>query len=76
MHYCYLLKVFPVKYPKQRLSAEIRADINKMEKISEEARLLVSNNLKTNEQFFLFKEDKEERLKELTDQRSKLWYQT
>lgn len=74
LHYCYLLKVFPVKNPKQRLSAEIRADIRKMDKISEEARLLVSNDLKTNEQFFCFKEEKEKRLKELTDKRYELWY--
>lgn len=74
LHYCYLLKVFPVKNPRQRLSAEIRADINKMDKISEEARLLVSNDLKTNEQFFSFKEEKEKRLKELLDKRYELWY--
>ena len=74
LHYCYLLKVFPVKNPKQRLSAEIRADIRKMDKISEEARLLVSNDLKTNEQFFCFKEEKEKSLKELTDKRYELWY--
>ena len=75
LHYCYLLKVFPSKYPRQRLSPQIRADINKMDNISEEARLLVSNNLKTNEQFFLFKEEKEKLLNDLTDKRSKLWYQ-
>ena len=74
LHYCYLLKVFPVKNPRQILSAEIRADINKMDKISEEARLLVSNDLKTNEQFFSFKEEKEKRLKELLDKRYELWY--
>lgn len=74
LHYCYLLKVFPVKNPRQRLSAEICADINKMDKISEEARLLVSNDLKTNEQFFSFKEEKEKRLKELLDKRYELWY--
>ena len=45
-----------------------------MEEISNETRLLVRNNLKTDEQFFSFKEDKEKRLEELMDQRSKLWY--
>ena len=45
-----------------------------MEEISNETRLLVRNNLKTDEQFFSFKEDKEKRLNELMDQRSKLRY--
>ena len=46
-----------------------------MEDISKETRLLVSNKLKTNEQFFSFKEEKTQRLGNLMDQRSKLWYQ-
>ena len=74
LHYCYLLKVFPNKYPRQQLSAEIRADINKMDKISEEARLLVSNELTTDKQFFCFKKEKESKLNLLLNQRSKLWY--
>ena len=45
-----------------------------MEEISNQTRLLVRNNLKTDEQFFSFKEDKEKRLDELMDSRSKLWY--
>ena len=73
LHYCYLLKVFPVKYPKQKLSPQIRLDINKMEKISEEARLLVSKDLKTNEQFFLYREEKIKRRDELTEKRYELW---
>lgn len=74
IHYCYLLRVFPKKYPYQKLSPAIRADVRKMEEISNETRLLVRNNLKTDEQFFAFKEDKEKRLEELMNQRSKLWY--
>ena len=68
------LKVFPKKYPYQKLSPAIRADVRKMEDISNETKLLVRNNLKTDEQFFAFKEEKEKRLDELMDQRSKLWY--
>ena len=67
IHYCYLLRVFPKKYPYQKLSPAIRADVRKMEEISNETRLLVRNNLKTDEQFFAFKEDKEKRLEELMD---------
>ena len=45
-----------------------------MEDISNETKLLVRNNLKTDEQFFLFKEEKEKQHNDLMDQRSKLWY--
>ena len=75
LHYCYLLKVFPLKYPKQKLSSQIRADIRKMDEISEEARLLVSNDLKTDEQLFLFYTNLKNQVKDLTKNRSKLWYQ-
>ena len=74
IHYCYLLKVFPKKYPYQKLSPTIRADVRKMEEISKEARLLVRNELKTNEQFFAFKNEKEKEIDSLMDRRSKLWY--
>lgn len=74
IHYCYLLKVFPKKYPNNRLTPSIRAETNKMEQISEQTRLLVRNNLKTNEQFFLFKNEKHNELTSLLDKRSKLWY--
>ena len=74
IHYCYLLKVFPKKYPYQKLPPSIRADVRKMERISEETKLLVRNNLKTNEQFFSFKEQKSKELTNLLDKRSKLWY--
>lgn len=74
IHYCYLLKVFPRKYPYQKLPPSIRADVRKMERISEETKLLVRNNLKTNEQFFSFKEQKSKELTNLLDKRSKLWY--
>lgn len=74
IHYCYLLKVFPKKYPYQKLPPSIRADVRKMDRISEETKLLVRNNLKTNEQFFSFKEQKSKLLTDLLDKRSKLWY--
>lgn len=74
IHYCYLLKVFPKKYPYQKLPPSIRADVKKMDMISEETRLLVRNKLKTNEQFFSFKNEKEKELSNLLDERSKLWY--
>ena len=74
LHYCYLLKVFPKKYPYQKLSPTIRADVRKLDAIIKETRLLVKYKLKTNEQFFLFKKEKEDKLDSLLDTRSKLWY--
>lgn len=74
LHYCYLLKVFPTKYPYKKLSPEVRADMKRLDNFSEEAKLLVSNQIETNEQFFLFKRDKEKELHILEDARHDLWY--
>ncbi len=74
LHYCYILKVFPTRYPYKKLSPSIRADIKKLDEISEQAKLLASKKIETSEQFFLFKQDKEKALDILLDSRSKLWY--
>ena len=74
LHYCYLLKVFPEKYPRSKLSPAIRADIKEMDNISKQTELLVSNKLETYGQFFAFKTQKAKELDNLLDQRSKLWY--
>ena len=74
LHYCYLLKVFPQEYPNKQLPASIRVDSRKLDEISAETKLLVSKNLDTYEQFFLYKKDVYERLNILLEDRSKLWY--
>lgn len=75
LYYCYLLKVFPQQNPRQRLSASIRVDVNKMERISKQTKLLVSNKIKTYEQFFSYSNTLKNKLDLLLDERSKLWYQ-
>lgn len=75
LYYCYLLKVFPQQNPRQKLSAQIRVDIDKMESISNQTKLLVSNKIKTYEQFFSYSNDIKNKLDLLLDKRSKLWYQ-
>lgn len=75
LHYCYLLKVFPEQYPHKKLSPQIRADVEKMDKIFEETKLLVGENIETYEQFLLYKLSKTKELDLLLDERSKLWYQ-
>ena len=74
IHYCYLLKVIPKKYPSRYISPEIRAEARRMDMLSNEMRLLVRNKIETYEQFFLYKNNACNTLDILTDKRSKLWY--
>lgn len=74
LHYCYLLHVFPNKYPYVKLPISIKVDVNKLDIIIEETKLLVSNKLETDEQFFLYKNNIEEEVGNLVDEREKLWY--
>ncbi|MDO5002761.1 MAG: relaxase/mobilization nuclease domain-containing protein [bacterium] len=73
LKYCYILKVFPKKYPYQKLPPSVRLDIKKLDDLSKEAELLVRNELKTNKQFFLYKETITTKLTTLMNMRSKLW---
>ena len=45
-----------------------------MDEISEQTRLLVSNNIETDKQFFLFAKNKNDELNILIGEREKLWY--
>lgn len=74
LHYCYLLKLFPnTKNIKKRLPASMRAEVNQMEKYSEEARFLNANNINTKNDLDNFKEINREKIKELLSKREKLW---
>ena len=74
IHYCYLLKVVPKKYPNRYISPEVRAEARKMDMLSNEMRLLVRNKIETYEQFFLYKTNVCNLLDGLIDKRNKLWY--
>ena len=74
LHYCYLLNVIPKKNPYKKLPPSIRSDSLKLDKISEEVKLLVSERLETDEQFFLFKNNKINELNNLLSERESLWY--
>ena len=74
LHYCYLLKIFPNVFPSKRIPPSMRLDVEKMEIISNESRLLVSNQIETYEQFLLYKTSKIKELNGALDSRSKLWY--
>lgn len=74
LHYCYLLKIFPRKYPNKYLPPSIRADIKKMDRISDEAKLLSRNNIKTTEQLFSYKKDLSDELAKLKGQKEDYYY--
>ncbi|MBR1654534.1 MAG: relaxase/mobilization nuclease domain-containing protein [Clostridia bacterium] len=72
-HYCYLLKVFPTKVPQQRLPASIRADVIRMEELSNEAKLLVKNNIKDENQLNAYIDNTNSKIKEILSKRRNLW---
>lgn len=75
LYYCYLLKIYPKTEKKKKTPISIKADVQKMERISEEAKLLCSNDIKTTKELSLYIETLNEELKNLEEQRDKLYYQ-
>lgn len=73
LYYCYLLKVFPQKHPKQYLPYSIRQDIKRMDLISEQTRFMASNKIETKEDLESFTENNYEKLSILKGQRENLW---
>ena len=74
-YYCYLLKVYPTNVRKYKLPPSMKLDILEMDKISEETQLLVSKNIKDNNDFNIYKDTLRDKLSELIDKKNKLWYQ-
>ncbi|MGN1270604.1 MAG: hypothetical protein ACI4UX_01235, partial [Clostridia bacterium] len=72
-HYCYLLKVFPNNIPQQKLPASIRADVSRMEELSNEARFLHAHNIKTLDDLINYKDETNYKINELLSQRERLW---
>lgn len=74
LHYCYKLGYLP-KYKKQnpaRLHYLLREDLLKLDKITEQVRLLGRENISNAEQLFLFKSKTESEIKSLTADRTHL----
>lgn len=69
LHYFYLLKIFPKKNYKQYIPPSIREDIKKMDRISDESKLLCSNKITTIEQLFLYRKELSNELANLKCQR-------
>lgn len=74
LYYCYLLKIYPQQNPRKKISANIRADISKFDKLNEQTKLLASNKIKTYDQFYSFTKKIDNELNNLIDKRSKLCY--
>ena len=72
-HYCYLLKVFPNNVIQQKLPASIRADVSRMEELSNEAKFLYMNNIKTLDNLLNYRDETIYKINELLSQRERLW---
>ena len=75
LHYCYLLGVFKPKERFTKLTPEMRLEVYKMERYSEETRLLVRENIETHEQFFAYKKNIEDKYIDLVKKNKSLWYE-
>lgn len=77
LHYCYLLGILPKNRPpvnQKEMHLLLREDLNKLNQIKRETRLLCRYHIDTAEQLFSWKETCESRRKQLVDERTHLRY--
>ena len=72
-HYCYLLKIFPTKVPRQKLPASIRADVIRMEQLSKQAVFLSKNKINNEIQLDDYIAENNFKISELSNKRELLW---
>ena len=74
-HYCYLLGVFKRRKPQnsRKMHFLLKEDLIKMDKLTDEARLLGRNRIDTEQQLSSYRESLEARLNELIPERRKLY---
>ena len=72
LHYCYLLKVFP-SIPQQKLPTSIRADVARMEELSNEAKLLANYKIKDISDLKEFVNETTFKINNANNEREKLW---
>ncbi|MCI8346318.1 MAG: relaxase/mobilization nuclease domain-containing protein [Bacilli bacterium] len=75
LYYCYLLGVFPKKYPKQYLSYSIRQEIKKLDLFSKQTEFMVNNKIETIEDLDNFAKSNYEEYQNLMGKRENLWKQ-
>ena len=73
LYYCYLLKVFPQKHPKQYLPYSIRKEVKKLNEYSEQVNFMDTNKIETKENLDNFAKTNYEEYKNLIGKRENLW---
>ena len=73
-YYCYLLKVYPKKNLNYKLTPEMRAEVKKMDKYSEQIRFICKYKLETINDIENLKEQKKEELQKTLNTRNRLYY--
>lgn len=74
-HYCYLLGIFPKDRPQnnKRLHFLLKEDLTKLDKLSEEIKLLVRHRIDTDEQLFSYQDGLNGRIESLILQQKALY---
>lgn len=72
-YYCYILKVYPRHYPRRIMSPALRVEVQKMDEISKQTRLLVSKEIKTYEQLLFYRNELVSNIEKLEERRNYLW---
>ena len=75
LYYCYLLKIFPKTSVKKKAPLKISADVQKLRRISEEAKLLSRMDIKTTGELSLYIKTLKQEQENLEEKRDKLYYQ-
>lgn len=73
-YYCYLLKVYPKKNLNYKLTPEMRAEVKKMDKYSQQIRFICKYKLETINDIDNLKEQKKEELQKILNTRNRLYY--
>jgi len=73
-YYCYLLKVYPKKNLNYKLTPEMRAEVKKMDKYSEQIRFICKYKLENINDIDNLKEQKREELQKTLNTRNRLYY--
>ena len=72
LHWCYLLGILPKKNPRKPLSPEMRQEVRKLEQYTREFDLIHKYKLYSEEAVHAFIDERDTKLRELTDQRDRL----
>ena len=73
-YYCFLLKVYPKKQQQYRMPPEMRREVKRLEQYSDEANMMCKYKLKTLDDVRNCKELKQNELKNLYNERNRLYY--